>query len=322
MVLFCRFGDAIFDSFENLVIYHNTKGVPLGGEKAVLTKLIRPITKKMIERNKLTVVKKLNNNSPDQSFQVQMADHIEAYMKRLQKRIPKVSLDRELLFAEIQFISSMTHNNVASCYGLVEDQERIVLLSEIFSDGCIREHLIAKRYTDKEKCCILLDIAKGIQFLHRHQIVHRNISASEVFASSSKTSVEKSYKISGTEWYKINILNKRRANINEERLPSTIYMAPESLIRNSFSRQSDIWNFGVFIWEIVSNGATPYGDLKPNEKLEEFLLKGGRLKIPDNVQKELKSLMEKCWQQDPNARPFIGDIVVILEGVKRSAIGK
>ncbi|XP_070550432.1 fibroblast growth factor receptor 2-like [Ptychodera flava] len=93
-------------------------------------------------------------------------------------------------------------------------------------------------------------------------------------------------------------------------------MAPEALWSSEFSIESDVWSFGVVVWEIVTLGNTPYPGMSAKEVIE-YLKQGSRLSRPKHCKEDLYLLMMKCWSQKPSRRPKFKDLVHELEEIER-----
>ncbi|CAG2069298.1 unnamed protein product, partial [Timema podura] len=90
-------------------------------------------------------------------------------------------------------------------------------------------------------------------------------------------------------------------------------MAPESLVDGVFTSQSDMWAFGVLVWEIMTLGQQPY-PARTNLEVLHYVRTGGRLGRPSNCPEELHQLMLKCWSYNPESRPtFKYCLDVLLE---------
>ena len=89
-------------------------------------------------------------------------------------------------------------------------------------------------------------------------------------------------------------------------------MAPESIQQQQFSKQTDVYSFGITIWELLT-GQDPYPDVDPVSTAVEVLVKGRRPKLADYMPKAIQKLMEACWQEDPEKRPKFQEIINILE---------
>ncbi|XP_070550560.1 tyrosine kinase receptor Cad96Ca-like [Ptychodera flava] len=90
------------------------------------------------------------------------------------------------------------------------------------------------------------------------------------------------------------------------------WMAPEALWSSEFSVESDIWSFGVVVWEIVTLGNTPYPGMSAKEVIE-YLKQGSRMVRPNYCNEDLYLLMMNCWSQKPTRRPKFKDLVHELE---------
>jgi serine/threonine protein kinase len=78
------------------------------------------------------------------------------------------------------------------------------------------------------------------------------------------------------------------------------WSAPEVLLGEKCSEFSDMWSFGVTVWEIFEFAKKPYGDLGTNEQVKNFIFKGGRLSKPNNCPEEIWKVVEDCWKWENN----------------------
>ena len=89
-------------------------------------------------------------------------------------------------------------------------------------------------------------------------------------------------------------------------------MAIESLYDNLFSVKSDIWSFGILMWEIVTLGSTPYPGMGAADVMKK-VRDGYRLEKPEHCRRELYNIMYYCWAKDSNDRPAFSEIVQMLD---------
>lgn len=85
------------------------------------------------------------------------------------------------------------------------------------------------------------------------------------------------------------------------------WMAPESLLYRIFTHKSDVWSFGILIWEIVTLGSTPYPGQSAREVVR-LVREGGRLERPPHCRSEFFRLASRCWHHDPGRRPSFGEL--------------
>ncbi|MGH0171671.1 UNVERIFIED_CONTAM: hypothetical protein FKN15_061620 [Acipenser sinensis] len=94
----------------------------------------------------------------------------------------------------------------------------------------------------------------------------------------------------------------------------------ESLADNVYTTQSDVWSFGVTMWEIVTLGQTPYPGVE-NCEIYEYLLKGSRLKQPPGCLDEVFEIMHSCWNANPKGRPSFQSLIGQLEECEKGEGG-
>ncbi len=92
----------------------------------------------------------------------------------------------------------------------------------------------------------------------------------------------------------------------------TRWVAPEVLNERKFSQWSDVWSFGVTLWELFENGAVPYNEKKTNWDVRVFVTGGGRLTKPENCPDQIWEIIEGCWKLEPNKRKPFKTLVVEL----------
>ncbi|XP_055920284.1 vascular endothelial growth factor receptor 2 [Eupeodes corollae] len=147
-----------------------------------------------------------------------------------------------------------------------------------------------------------LQIANGMQFLEEQQITHRDLAARNVLIDERKTLKISDFGLSRHGIY---------TNTKTRKLPLR-WLSIEAIRDNLYSSKSDVWAFGVVLWEIGTLGASPYPTLSNNE-LIPFLLSGQRLEKPEICNDNVYQLMLHCWNEDPIARPSFSDIYEKLQ---------
>eukprot|EP01147_Barroeca_monosierra_P004932 gene4932-6916_t len=147
----------------------------------------------------------------------------------------------------------------------------------------------------------MADIAAGMAFISKHRCVHRDLAARNILLDRPRAAVaDFGLARRMTEQYAYLIQNQQRA------LP-TRWLAPESLLYQKFTTQTDVWALGVTIWEIVTMGAIPYPGIQ-SIQLFQLLHSGYRMSKPQNCSDELYQLILQCWHKTPSKRPSFVDI--------------
>ncbi|KAI1234124.1 hypothetical protein IHE44_0003838 [Lamprotornis superbus] len=90
------------------------------------------------------------------------------------------------------------------------------------------------------------------------------------------------------------------------------WMAPESIFNNLYTTLSDVWSFGILLWEIFTLGGTPYPELPMNEQFYNAIKRGYRMSKPTHASDEIYNIMQKCWEEKFEIRPSFSQLVVLM----------
>ncbi|KAM5148648.1 tyrosine-protein kinase receptor Tie-1 isoform 2-T2 [Mantella aurantiaca] len=165
-----------------------------------------------------------------------------------------------------------------------------------------REHDTASTLTSQQLLQFASDVAKGMQYLSEKQFIHRDLAARNILVGDGYVGKIADFGLSrGEEVYVKKTMG---------RLPVR-WMAIESLNYSVYTTKSDVWSFGVLLWEIVSLGGTPYCGMTCAE-LYEKLPQGYRMEKPRNCDDEVYELMRQCWRDRPYERPTFTQISLQL----------
>ncbi|XP_078031470.1 tyrosine-protein kinase receptor TYRO3 isoform X1 [Epinephelus lanceolatus] len=154
----------------------------------------------------------------------------------------------------------------------------------------------------------MLDISRGMEYLSSRSIIHRDLAARNCMLNENMTVCVADFglskKIYSGDYYRQGSVSK---------LPVK-WIALESLADNVYTTQSDVWAFGVTMWEIMTRGQTPYPGVE-NSEIYEFLIKGERLKKPPDCRDDIYEIMHSCWSPVPKCRPSFQHLVIQLEAL-------
>ncbi|KAA0712958.1 Tyrosine-protein kinase receptor [Triplophysa tibetana] len=171
-----------------------------------------------------------------------------------------------------------------------------------------KEHGTASTLTSQQLLQFAADVATGMHYLSDKQFIHRDLAARNVLVGDNLVAKIADFGLSrGEEVYVKKTMG---------RLPVR-WMAIESLNYSVYTTKSDVWSFGVLLWEIVSLGGTPYCGMTCAE-LYEKLPQGYRMEQPKNCDDEVYELMRQCWRDRPYERPPFSQISIQLSRMQEA----
>uniref|UniRef100_A0A670KBL5 Tyrosine-protein kinase Mer n=1 Tax=Podarcis muralis TaxID=64176 RepID=A0A670KBL5_PODMU len=157
----------------------------------------------------------------------------------------------------------------------------------------------------------MIHIALGMEYLSNRHFLHRDLAARNCMLRDDMTVCVADFglskKIYSGDYYRQGRIAKMPVK----------WIAIESLADRVYTTKSDVWAFGVTMWEIATRGMTPYPGVQ-NHEIYDYLLHGHRLKQPEGCLDELYEIMYSCWRADPAERPVFSELKLHLEKLSES----
>ncbi|KAK3546008.1 hypothetical protein QTP70_019282, partial [Hemibagrus guttatus] len=228
--------------------------------------------------------------------------------------------DLQSFLKEAEIMQHFDHDNIVKLLGVtletVQDSSIPVplVILPFLKHGDLRRFLIATRYGDipmfvphQSLLRFMIDIASGMEYLSSKGFLHRDLAARNCMLGDDLRVRVADFGLS-KQIFSSNYYRQKVAI----RMPIK-WMAVESLSESIYTSKSDVWSFGVTMWEIVSRGKSPYPGI-PNHELLELLERGHRLKQGD-CDSKLYEVMLSCWHKEPSKRPCFAELAQILKAL-------
>uniref|UniRef100_A0A8D0HIF5 receptor protein-tyrosine kinase n=1 Tax=Sphenodon punctatus TaxID=8508 RepID=A0A8D0HIF5_SPHPU len=243
---------------------------------------------------------------------------MDAAIKRMKEYASKD--DHRDFAGELEVLCKLGHHpNIINLLGACEHRGYLYLAIEYAPHGNLLDFLrksrvletdpafaiansTASTFSSQQLLHFAADVARGMDYLSQKQFIHRDLAARNILVGENYVAKIADFGLSrGQEVYVKKTMG---------RLPVR-WMAIESLNYSVYTTNSDVWSYGVLLWEIVSLGGTPYCGMTCAE-LYEKLPQGYRLEKPLNCDDEVYDLMRQCWREKPYERPSFAQILVSL----------
>ncbi|XP_054838480.1 fibroblast growth factor receptor 3 isoform X3 [Eublepharis macularius] len=244
------------------------------------------------------------------------------------KMLKDDATDKDLsdLVSEMEMMKMIgKHKNIINLLGACTQDGPLYVLVEYASKGNLREYLRARRppgmdysfdtcklpkeqLTFKDLVSCAYQVARGMEYLASQKCIHRDLAARNVLVTEDNVMKIADFGLA-RDVHNIDYYKKT----TNGRLPVK-WMAPEALFDRVYTHQSDVWSFGVLLWEIFTLGGSPYPGI-PVEELFKLLKEGHRMDKPANCTHDLYMIMRECWHAVPSQRPTFKQLVEDLDRI-------
>lgn len=210
--------------------------------------------------------------------------------------------------AEARVMLNLTHQHLVQVMGVCLDAPMFIV-QEFLAGGCLLDYLrdesISLCSDDLHMMCI--HVAMGMSYLESKQYIHRDLAARNCLVGNNNI-------------VKVGDFGLARFVLDDEYTASegtkfpVKWAAPEVIDYNRFSTKSDVWSFGIIMWEIWSRGKKPYPGMD-NKSVMQAVSDGHRLGRPDLATAQMHEVMMRTWHKDRQARPSFQELIRLLNDV-------
>ncbi|KAM7534512.1 hypothetical protein Aperf_G00000112572 [Anoplocephala perfoliata] len=238
---------------------------------------------------------------------------VEVAVKTL-KESQIASTGEQTILSEAKTMTQLKHRHIVRLIGVCKAQHFMLIL-ELAPLGPINKYL--KKHSDTPVWVLtelMHQVAQGMAYLESCKLVHRDLAARNVllvtqrFAKISDFGMSKALNF-GNDYY-------RAASAGKWPLK---WYAPECIYYFRFDSKSDVWSYGITLWEVFSYGERPYKDMKGAQILA-MLDQGLRLSRPVRCPEAIYSVMHQCWNSEGTRRPSFSELVVTMSRLAKGPL--
>ncbi|KAJ7313055.1 hypothetical protein JRQ81_004321 [Phrynocephalus forsythii] len=221
---------------------------------------------------------------------------------------------RRDFLGEASIMGQFDHPNIIHLEGVVTKSKPVMIVTEYMENGSLDTFLKKNdgQFTVIQLVGMLRGIASGMKYLSDMGYVHRDLAARNILINSNLVC-----KVSDFGLSRILEDDPEAAYTTRGGKIPIRWTAPEAIAFRKFTSASDVWSYGIVMWEVVSYGERPYWEMT-NQDVIKAVEEGYRLPSPMDCPAALYQLMLDCWQKDRNSRPKFEEIVCILDKLIRN----
>ncbi|KAJ8266584.1 hypothetical protein GJAV_G00132180 [Gymnothorax javanicus] len=325
-----RFGEVfqpMMDGGELVVRYRARRSYSRRSTEATLNSLVisdelkQKLQDVMVDRHKLTLGKTLGEGEFGSVMEGLLTQ--EQFALKVAVKTMKIAIctrsEMEDFLREAACMKEFDHPNVMRLIGVclqtVESEgfPSPVVILPFMKHGDLHSYLLYSRLGDSPVFLpsqmlvkFMTDIARGMEYLSSKNFIHRDLAARNCMLNENMTVCVADFglskKIYNGDYYRQGRISKMPVK----------WIAIESLADRVYTTKSDVWSFGVTMWEIATRGQTPYPGVE-NSEIYDYLRQGNRLKQPPDCLDSIYSLMFSCWLLSPKDRPGFESLRCELE---------
>ncbi|XP_017825242.1 tyrosine-protein kinase Fer isoform X3 [Callithrix jacchus] len=304
-----RFEGTGFSNIPQLIDHHYTTKQVITKKSGVV--LLNPIPKDkkwILNHEDVTLGELLGKGNFGEVYKGTLKDKTAVAVKTCKEDLPQELKIKFLQEAKI--LKQYDHPNIVKLIGVCTQRQPVYIIMELVSGGDFLSFLRKKKDELKLKQLVKfsLDAASGMSYLESKNCIHRDLAARNCLVGVNNVLKIGDFGMSRQEDGGV------YSSSGLKQIPIK-WTAPEALNYGRYSSESDVWSFGILLWETFSLGVCPYPGLT-NQQAREQVERGYRMSAPQHCPEDISKIMMKCWDYKPENRPKFSELqkeLVIIE---------
>eukprot|EP00271_Cylindrocystis_brebissonii_P000612 TRINITY_DN1072_c0_g1_i1.p1 TRINITY_DN1072_c0_g1~~TRINITY_DN1072_c0_g1_i1.p1 ORF type:complete len:618 (-),score=150.57 TRINITY_DN1072_c0_g1_i1:368-2221(-) len=208
---------------------------------------------------------------------------------------------------EVYIMRKVRHKNVVQFIGACTKPPNLSIVTEFMSGGSVYDWLHKQKAATRLPMLlkIAVDVARGMDFLHKNNIIHRDLKAANLLMNENEVVKVADFGVARVQAH---------GGVMTAETGTYRWMAPEVIEHRPYNHKADVFSFGIVLWELLT-GKLPYADLTPLQAAVNVVQKNLRPAIPRGTHPAVADMMERCWRTEVNDRPEFAELVVQLQEI-------
>ncbi|XP_071468452.1 tyrosine-protein kinase Fer isoform X2 [Marmota flaviventris] len=305
-----RFEGTGFTNIPQLIDHHYTTKQVITKKSGVV--LLNPIPKDkkwILNHEDVALGELLGKGNFGEVYKGTLKDKTNVAVKTCKEDLPQELKIKFLQEAKI--LKQYDHPNIVKLIGVCTQRQPVYIIMELVPGGDFLSYLRKKKDELKLKQLVKfsLDAAAGMLYLESKNCIHRDLAARNCLVGENNILKISDFGMSRQEDGGV------YSSSGLKQIPIK-WTAPEALNYGRYSSESDVWSFGILLWETFSLGISPYPGMT-NQQAREQVERGYRMSAPQNCPEEISKIMMKCWDYNPENRPTFSELQKELTIIKR-----
>ncbi|CAF4044445.1 unnamed protein product [Rotaria sp. Silwood2] len=216
---------------------------------------------------------------------------------------------RKNFINEALLLQQYKHKNIVKFLGIAAIRDPLMIIMELIEQGSLNNYLKNNDVRVPQLIQMCYDIAKGMEYLEKRNVIHRDLAARNCL-------VDKKNRIKVADFGLSRCLQSDEEYFCQIKEIPIRWWAVEVFSNAPYTSKSDVWSYGVTVWEVFSKADTPYSHIVLNHFVIDAVKRGERLKQPDKCPPKMYTIMTTCWAEDPKDRPNFEKLVELLKKEK------